>query len=65
MFVQARSEAPNFVGDAWFDFARVLRMVGKPDGAVDAARQALALYERKGNRPASVTAMAFIDELAP
>jgi tetratricopeptide (TPR) repeat protein len=64
MYVGAGSEAPNSVGDAWFDLARVLRMAGKPDEAVEAASRALALYRQKGNRPASALASAFIEERA-
>jgi tetratricopeptide (TPR) repeat protein len=59
----ADAESPNFQGDAWLDLARVLRMVGKHEEAGQAAREALALYERKGNRLASETAQAFIGEL--
>jgi tetratricopeptide (TPR) repeat protein len=65
MFLEARSEAPDTVGDAWFDVAQVLRMIGKQGEAAEPAREALALYERKGNRPASAIARAFIEELAP
>jgi hypothetical protein len=65
MFLEAGSEAPNSVGDAWFDVAKVLRMTGKREEAAQAAREALALYELKGNRPASAIARAFIEELAP
>jgi class 3 adenylate cyclase/tetratricopeptide (TPR) repeat protein len=64
MFLEAGSEAPNLVGDAWFDVAKVLRMAGKPDAAAEAAREALALYERKGNRPASATVRAFLGKIS-
>ncbi len=60
----ADAECPNFQGDAWLDLAQVLRMAGKLVEAGHAAREALALYERKGNRPASGTARAFIDALS-
>jgi tetratricopeptide (TPR) repeat protein len=60
----ADAEAPNFQGDAWLDLAQVLRSAGKPDEAKQAAREALAYYERKGNRPASASARAFIDAIA-
>jgi tetratricopeptide (TPR) repeat protein len=59
----ADAEAPNYQGDVWMDLAQVLRMAGKPAEAEQAAREALAFYERKGNRPASETSRAFIDEL--
>lgn len=42
--------------DAWMDLAQVLRTAGKPGEAEQAAREALALYERKGNRPSSAEA---------
>ena len=59
----ADAESPNLQGDAWLDLARVLRMAGKPGEAGDAAGEALAFYERKGNRPASANARAFIGGL--
>ena len=61
----AEAEAPNFQADTWMDLAKVLRMAGKLDEAAGAAHEALALYERKGNRPASASTRVFIDELAP
>ena len=45
------AESPNFQGDAWLDLAQVLRMAGKPVEAGQAAGEALAFYERKGNVP--------------
>jgi class 3 adenylate cyclase/tetratricopeptide (TPR) repeat protein len=59
----ANAESPNFQADAWMDLARVLRSAGKPPEAGQAAREALALFERKGNIPASESTRAFIDEL--
>jgi tetratricopeptide (TPR) repeat protein len=59
----ADAQSPTFQGNAWLDLARVLRVVGKPAEAKEAAVEALAFYERKGNRPGSATARAFIDEL--
>jgi tetratricopeptide (TPR) repeat protein len=59
----AEAEAPNFQADTWMDLAKVLRMAGKLDEAAGAAREALALYELKGNRPASASTRAFIEEL--
>ena len=61
LYLEARSEAPNFVGEAWMDLAKVLRMAGKSAGSAEAAREALALFERKGNRPASASTRAFIE----
>jgi hypothetical protein len=43
------------------DLAQVLRMAGKSAEAEQAAREALALFERKGNRPSSSAARAFIE----
>jgi 3-methyladenine DNA glycosylase AlkD len=60
----ADAESPNFQGDVLLDLAQVLRMAGRPVEAGHAAREALAFYEHKGNRPASGTARAFIDELS-
>jgi Flp pilus assembly protein TadD len=60
----ADAESPNFQGDAWMDLAQVLRMAGKPEEAERAAGEALAFYDRKGNRPASGTARAFIEALS-
>jgi hypothetical protein len=57
------AESLNFQGDAWLDLARVLRIAGKPEEAAHAAGEALALYEGKGNSPASASARAFIDGL--
>jgi tetratricopeptide (TPR) repeat protein len=45
------AEAPNWQGDAWMELAEILR----------AAREALGLYERKGNEPASAAARAFLE----
>jgi class 3 adenylate cyclase/tetratricopeptide (TPR) repeat protein len=60
----ADAECPDFEGDVRLDLARVLRMAGKTAEAEEAAREALALYERKGNRPSSATTRAFMEELA-
>jgi tetratricopeptide (TPR) repeat protein len=65
MFLEARSEAPNTVGDAWFDVAKVLWTLGEPDESAEAAGEALALYRQKGNRPASSLAKTFIEAIAP
>jgi tetratricopeptide (TPR) repeat protein len=61
----ADAQCPTFQGNAWLDLARVLRVVGKPPEAKEAAVEALAFYERKENRPASESARAFIDEIGP
>jgi hypothetical protein len=59
----SEAESPNQQGDAWIDLARVLASAGESAEAGDAARTALAFYERKGNLPASALTQAFIDEL--
>jgi class 3 adenylate cyclase/tetratricopeptide (TPR) repeat protein len=59
----ADAEAPNSQGDVWMDLAKVLRMAGKRTEAEQAAREALAFYERKGNQPSSASTRAFIGEL--
>jgi hypothetical protein len=60
----ADAECPNAHGDAWMVLAKVLQMSGNATEAGQAARQALVLFERKGNRPSSAAAQAFIEELA-
>ena len=57
------AENPNSFGDAWMDLATILRNAGEPDEAEQAAREALALHESKGNRPSTASAKAFIEEL--
>lgn len=57
------AEAPNAQGDAWMDLALVSRAAGNLTDATEAAREALALYERKGNRPSSSSTRAFLEEL--
>jgi class 3 adenylate cyclase/tetratricopeptide (TPR) repeat protein len=63
MFADAQD--PNLQGDLWFDLAEVLRRAGKPSDAADAVRAALALFERKGNRPGAAQARELLAELAP
>jgi tetratricopeptide (TPR) repeat protein len=60
----ADAGSPNFQGDAWMDLGQVLRMAGRVGEAREAAGEALSYYQRKGNRPASGTARAFIDALS-
>ena len=57
------AETPNFQGDAWMDLAHVLRRAGEVAEAAEAAREGLAHYERKGNRPSSASTRAFLEEL--
>ena len=56
----AEAEAPDAHGVLWMTLARILRSAGKTEQAESAAREALALYERKGNRPATASTRAFI-----
>jgi len=57
------TEWPGGQGGARRDLAQVLRMAGKGKGAADVAREALAFFERKGDRSSSMATRAFIDEL--
>jgi class 3 adenylate cyclase/tetratricopeptide (TPR) repeat protein len=61
----ADAEWPAAQGDARMELARVLRAAGRPSEAEQASREALALYERKGDRPSVGAAMTFLDELGP
>jgi class 3 adenylate cyclase/tetratricopeptide (TPR) repeat protein len=61
----ADAECPEDQGDALMELARVLRAAGRPSEAEQASREALALYERKGDRPSVDAAMAFLDDLGP
>lgn len=59
------AEDPNGQGSVRMDLAQVLRMAGKSVDAEHAAREALAFFERKGNRSSSGATRAFIAELVP
>jgi tetratricopeptide (TPR) repeat protein len=61
----ADAEWPAAQGDARMELARVLRAAGRPSEAEQASREALAIYERKGDRPSVDAAMTFLDELGP
>ena len=50
-------------GDTYADLAEVLLLTGKPDEAADALEQALARYERKGNRVSAQRAQTQLAEL--
>ena len=54
----------NDRGDATFDLAVVLRQAGRSDDAQAAFREALGLYERKGNVVGSGRALAELAVLA-
>jgi tetratricopeptide (TPR) repeat protein len=58
------AEWPEAQGDARMELARVLGTAGRPSEAEQAAREAFAIYERKGNAPAAALPRAFIEELA-
>jgi tetratricopeptide (TPR) repeat protein len=61
----ADAEWPAAQGNARMELARVLRAAGRPSEAEQVSREALALYERKGDRPSVEVAMTFLDELGP
>jgi len=52
-------------GDALLDLAEVLRLGGRPADAEAAARRALELYERKGNRVSTARARSWPTVTAP
>jgi Flp pilus assembly protein TadD len=48
----AQAESTDFLGfhgDAYVALAEVLRLGGRTDGAIDALKSAIQLFERKGN----------------
>jgi class 3 adenylate cyclase/tetratricopeptide (TPR) repeat protein len=59
----AEAEAPILQANVRMDLAEVLRIAGKPADAEHAAREALALYEHKGNRASSERVREFLAEL--
>ena len=58
----ADAQSPWFHGNALMTLAEVARAAGLPDEAAEAARGALAAYERKGHEPGAESAQALIDE---
>jgi tetratricopeptide (TPR) repeat protein len=48
-----RAHEIDHLADAWADVHEVLRLAGRDDDAVDAAHEAIAIYERKGNLAAA------------
>jgi tetratricopeptide (TPR) repeat protein len=60
----AESEAPGFQGDAMFALASVLHVAGRPGEAAQAATNALALFNAKGDRYFAKRAADFAAELA-
>ena len=57
------SDDLNSQGDALIDLAEVLRLAGRPAEAAKAARDALALFESKGNVVSAALARATVQEL--
>ncbi|MGZ5328830.1 MAG: ATP-binding protein [Actinomycetota bacterium] len=57
------AEFPTGQGFVSMDLARVLRTAGKLADAEHAAREALAFFERKGNRPSAASTRTFLEEL--
>ena len=49
--VTAQTDNLGWQGDAWCDLAEVLEAAGRRDDAIEAWREALDRYERKGNIP--------------
>jgi class 3 adenylate cyclase/tetratricopeptide (TPR) repeat protein len=60
----AGAQSPWFHGNALMMLAEVSRAAGVFDEAAEAARAALALFERKGNEPGAASARALIDEVS-
>jgi len=58
--IAAGTDALNLHGDALTRLAEVLRDAGRTDEAESAARDALALFERKGNIVSSQRATTFL-----
>ena len=58
------SDDLNSQGDALIDLAEVLRLGGRSAEAVAAARDALALFESKGNTVSAALARATVQELS-
>ena len=60
----AGAQSPWFLANARMTLAHVARAAGEPREAVEAARAALAAYERKGHEPGAASARALIDEVS-
>jgi class 3 adenylate cyclase/tetratricopeptide (TPR) repeat protein len=58
------TDFPQSRAEAKLELARVLRSLGHPDEAATEARDALELYELKGDRPGTTLARTLLDELA-
>lgn len=60
----AGAQSPWFQGDSLMTLAKVAHAAGAPKDAVEAARAALAAYERKGNEPGAASARALLDAVS-
>jgi tetratricopeptide (TPR) repeat protein len=60
----ADAQSPWFHGNALMTLAEVARAAGLPEEASEAARGALAAYERKSHEPGMASARALIDEVS-
>jgi ATP/maltotriose-dependent transcriptional regulator MalT len=60
--VAAELDVPETHAEALIALAEVLRRAGRPLEEEDALRRALALYERKGNRPSAARIRAQLEE---
>ena len=63
--IAERTDWLNMQGDAQMALADVLRLAGRKEDALDAARAALDCFERKGNVVAAGWARTLLEELAP
>ncbi len=59
-----RSDEVNSQAEALMDLTEVLRLAGRPAEAAETARDALALFEAKGNTVSAALARATVQELA-
>ena len=60
----AGAQSPWFHGDTLMVLSEVSRAAGLREDAADAARAALAAYERKGHKPGMASARALIEEVS-
>jgi tetratricopeptide (TPR) repeat protein len=61
----AGAQSPWFHGDCLMVLSEVSRAAGLREEAAEAARAALAAYERKGHEPGMASARRLIDEVSP